>query len=226
MSNTSELIQEMQVYYSRRAADYDASMGYDQPEIVAQLSGVINRLRQLVAGKKVLEIACGPCFWTQHIYDCTHSILATDYNQSTLDQAALKRLPTDKVQLRQADAYHLVGIPSGFDVVLAIDWFAHVPQSNIPSFLEGLHQHLHGQGLVIFCDQLPGSHSWTGKFDADGNHLQERTLENDASYTVIKHFFSEQDIEAIFTEYTAHVSIEKFTSVRRVLIHYHFNPNL
>ncbi|WP_299405658.1 hypothetical protein [Acaryochloris sp. IP29b_bin.148] len=67
MSKIFDLIQEMQVYYRHRAAEYDASMGYEQPERVAQLSGVIDRLRRLVAGKKVLEIACGPCFWTPRL---------------------------------------------------------------------------------------------------------------------------------------------------------------
>lgn len=64
MPTAPELIQEMQTYYHHRAAEYDVSMDYDQPEVVAQLACVIERIRQLVAGKKVLEIACGPCFWT------------------------------------------------------------------------------------------------------------------------------------------------------------------
>lgn len=195
-------------------------MDYDQPEVVAQLACVIERIRQLVAGKKALEIACGPCFWTQHIYDCTRSVLATDYNQSTLDQAALKQLPTDQVQLQQANAYHLSDIPTDFDAAMAIDWLAHVPKSKMLSFLEGLHQHLHEQGWVIFCDQLPGLHSQTGKFDAEGNHLQERTLEGSSSYTVIKHFFSDQDMEAIFAHFTTRLAIERFPQVRRLLIHY------
>ena len=54
MSKAIELVQEMQSYYRCRAADYDASMGYDQPEVVTQLSPVVDHLRQLVAGKKVL----------------------------------------------------------------------------------------------------------------------------------------------------------------------------
>lgn len=45
MSNASERIQEMQTYYHHRAAEYDASMGYDQPEVFAQLADVIEHLR-------------------------------------------------------------------------------------------------------------------------------------------------------------------------------------
>lgn len=152
MSNASELIQEMQTYYHHRAADYDVSMGYDQPAVVAQLAEVIERLRQLVTGKRVLEIACGPCFWTEQIYDCTHSVLATDYNQSTLEQAAFKQLPANKVQLQQANAYQLSDLPHDFDVVLAVDWLAHVPMSRMHDFLHGLHQHVKGQ--VVFGNPI------------------------------------------------------------------------
>ena len=224
MSKAEEQVQKMQSYYSRRAADYDASMGYDQPDVVVQLFPIIERLRQLVAGKKVLEIACGPGFWTQQIYTSTRWILATDYNQSTLDQAALKQLPADQVQLQQADAYDLSGMPTDFDVVLAIDWFAHVPQSKIPGFLDGLHRHLRGRGSVIFCDQLPGPKSWTGHCDAEGNHLQERSLKDASTYTVIKHFFSDQEIKSIFANFTSHVGIERWPHLHRLLIHYCLPP--
>lgn len=222
MSNASELIQEMQTYYHHRAADYDVSMGYDQPEVVAQLADVIEHLRQLVTGKRVLEIACGPCFWTEQIYDCTHSVLATDYNQSTLEQAALKQLPAHKVQLQQANAYQLSDLPHDFDVVLAIDWLAHVPMSRMRDFLHDLHLHMKGQ--VVFCDQLPGSKSWTGKFDSEGNHLQSRHLKNDASYTVIKHFFSDTEIANIFSDFLVNVEIDRYPDVQRIVLSYSLNP--
>lgn len=218
MSNASKLIQEMQTYYHHRAAEYDVSMGYDQPEVVAQLADVIERLRQLVSGKRVLEIACGPGFWTEQIYDCTHSVLATDYNPSTLDQAALKQLPPDKVQYQQADAYQLANLPCDFEAVLAVDWLAHVPMSRMRDFLCGLHQHVHDQ--VVFCDQLPGAQSWTGQYDAEGNHLQSRYLKDDATYTVIKHFFSDADISAIFSEFQVNVAIDRYPDARRMVLSY------
>ncbi|WP_299487653.1 class I SAM-dependent methyltransferase [Acaryochloris sp. IP29b_bin.137] len=218
MSNTAKLIQEMQTYYHHRAALYDVSMGYDQPETVMQLTPVIERLRQLVTDKKVLEIACGPCFWTQQIYDCTHSILATDFNQSVLNQAAMKKLSSDKVQMQQADAYQLDGVPSNFEVALAIDWLSHVPKTRLQGFLKNLHRHV--QGMVIFCDQLPGPQSQTDTFDEEGNHLQQRTLPDSSSYTVIKHFFCNQEINSIFTPFTPQIAIERFPQTRRLLIHY------
>lgn len=171
-----------------------------------------------MTGKRVLEIACGPSFWTEQIYDCTHSVLATDYNPSTLEQAALKQLPPDKVQYQQANAYQLSHLPRDFDVVLAVDWLAHVPMSRMRDFLRGLHQHVHGQ--VVFCDQLPGAQSWTGQFDAEGNHLQSRRLQNDASYTVIKHFFSDADIAAIFSEFTVDITRDRYPEVRRIVLSY------
>lgn len=218
VANPTHLIRQMQTYYHHRAALYDASMGYDQPATVAQLARIIGRLRQIVAGKQVLEIACGPCFWTQKICDEAHSILATDFNQSVLDQAALKQLPPHKVQLQQVDAYQLDGIPSGFEVALAVDWLSHVPKTCLPGFLNNLHRHV--QGTVIFCDQLPGPQSQTDLFDSEGNHLQERTLPDTSSYNVIKHFFCDQEIETIFHPFTSQLTIERLMPERRLLIYY------
>src|SRR5205085_5147602 len=51
----SSLVEEMQVYYARRASMYDASMGYDNPERVASLAPMISSLARQLAGRNVLE---------------------------------------------------------------------------------------------------------------------------------------------------------------------------
>ena len=57
------MIEEMQVYYDRRAEIYDASMGYDNPDTVARLQPVIDHICGVITERQVLELACGPCFW-------------------------------------------------------------------------------------------------------------------------------------------------------------------
>lgn len=132
------IIHEMQNYYGLRAGEYDSSMGYDDPEVMERHQPVISELRKIAVNRKVLEIACGPCFWTQQIADLANRITATDFNQSTLEEARKKDLPWDRVSLKQADAYALDSITGDFDMVLAVDWFAHVPKSRIPDFLSGV----------------------------------------------------------------------------------------
>ena len=76
----------MQSYYGQRASVYDSSMGYDDDEKVRSLLPIIERVRDAMHGRRVLEIACGPGFWTQFASETAASVVATDYNQSTLDE--------------------------------------------------------------------------------------------------------------------------------------------
>jgi hypothetical protein len=59
------VVEAMQAYYARRAPDHDQSMGYDR-EPGAALRAVIDLLSDGMRGREVLEVACGPCFWTGH----------------------------------------------------------------------------------------------------------------------------------------------------------------
>lgn len=216
-------IEEMQEYYGRRAGGYDASMGYDDPGTVTRLAPVIGAIRDLLHGRSVLEIACGPCFWTSQISAATKSIMATDYNASTLAVARRKPLDWAKVTLRKADAYNLPRFPAAFDAALAVDWLAHVPRSRFDGFLGSVHRTLAQDALVVFCDQLPGIKSLTELRDVEGNHLQERTLPDGSLYRVIKHFLTDEEYRSILSPHAAEVRIQRFPECRRVVVSYRLN---
>jgi SAM-dependent methyltransferase len=217
---SAAIVEEMQTYYARRAPVYDASMGYDDPAKVALLGRVIESLRRQLAGRTVLELACGPGFWTQFVSEVATAITATDYNESTLAQARLKGLGPDKVSWRVADAYDLSSVTGTFDGGFAGDWFAHVPRSRVTGFLDGLHQRLRPGARVVFCDQLPGAESLTGMHDAEGNHLQERKLADGSRYRVIKHFWSDAELHEIFDRHTNALRIERYPECRRIVVAY------
>ncbi len=215
-----EIIKEMQTYYAKRAPVYDSSMGYDDHETIRSLSPVINRIRALLDGRIILEIACGPCFWTQFVSEVAESILATDFNESTLDQARQKNLDWDKVALQPVDAYELSRVNGCFDGSLAVDWFAHVPRSRFHEFLSGLHSRLLPGSMVVFCDQLPGAESFTGMFDSEGNHLQTRELPDASICHVIKHFLPELELKELFARYSDQVEIISYPECRRIVVSY------
>ena len=210
----------MQRYYDRRAEVYDHSMGYDDPEMVRSLEPVIEALRQNLTDLNVLEIACGPGFWTQRVASAARHVLATDLNESVLTLARAKAIDPERVAFARADAFDLSSIDAEFTAAFAVDWLAHVPRSRMRAFLEGLHRKLAPGAHVAFCDQTPRPTSLTGTFDAEGNHLQQRTLPDGSSYRVIKHFFSEQEVQVMLAPYAADLSIDYFQPQRRVLICY------
>jgi ubiquinone/menaquinone biosynthesis C-methylase UbiE len=213
------IIQEMQEYYGRRAGEYDASMGYDDPEVLVRHQPVISELQRFAADRKVLELACGPCFWTLQIADVAESITATDFNESTLAEARKKSLPWDRVSLQQADAYELDSITGDFSMVMAVDWFAHVPKSRIHDFLSGVARRLPVGSPFVLIDQTPISGSWTGETDDEGNHIQERVLASGEKFRVIKHFFSDEEIHGYLEPHIRDLTIRRFPDCRRVLVH-------
>ena len=212
------LIDQMQDYYHKRASEYDSSMSYDDPEQIKKLLPVITQIKHLVHGQNVLELACGPGFWTGHIIETAKFVIATDYNQSTLDQALKKNLSTAKVSFKQADAYQLESIKGEFDLLIAVDWLAHVPLSKMNDFLLGVSKRLGRSKKVIFVDQLPRAHSLTGIFDNEGNHLQQRTLKNGKTFSVVKHYFSNQECEDLFDPHFTDLSIQRFDECSRVMV--------
>ncbi len=211
--------EEMQNYYCLRAGEYDASMGYDDPEVLARHQPVISELRRIAADRNVLELACGPCYWTEQISGVAESITATDFNESTLAEARKKNLPWNRVSLLQADAYNLDPIPGDFNMVMAVDWFAHVPRSRIADFLAGVIRRIPDGSPLVLIDQTPGSGSFTGEADDEGNHIQERLLASGERFRVIKHFFSDEEIHVYLEPHARDLTIKRFPGCRRILVH-------
>jgi ubiquinone/menaquinone biosynthesis C-methylase UbiE len=214
------LIVEMQQYYARRAAWYDSSMGYDDPTVVNQLEPVADALCEQMRGRTVLEIACGPGFWTARVARAANAITASDYNESVLTLARAKAIDPSRVTFVRADAYDLSSIDGTYEGAFAVDFLAHVPASRIAGFLDGLHRRLTSGARIVFCDQTPWPASVTSLRDAEGNHLQERTLDDGSRYRVIKHFFSDHELRATFAPYTRQLDIRRLAEQRRILVSY------
>jgi ubiquinone/menaquinone biosynthesis C-methylase UbiE len=214
------MIAEMQEYYRKRAAFYDQSKGYDQPAIVSTQQPVIDFISDFLAGKNVLELACGPGFWTQQLAKTAASILATDFNEPALLEAKKKSMNPSQVTLLAADAYALPLASNTFNAGLGVDWFCHVPIGKISRFIQELHRVLGPTARVIFCDQLPKDDSFSGRYDEEGNHLQERILPDGSKHLIIKHFFDEAEIKRIFAPHASELRVLNFPSARRSLVAY------
>jgi demethylmenaquinone methyltransferase/2-methoxy-6-polyprenyl-1,4-benzoquinol methylase len=182
-------------YYARRAGEYDRV--YHKPERQNDLALLTDRLRALLAGHRVLEVACGTGYWTEAIADVTTSIVATDINPEVLEIARAKRLPDDTdVRFIEADAYTLEGVGDGFDAALTAFWWSHIPKSRVDAFLRSLHQRLMPGALVVICDNLyiEGSNTPISRTDDEGNTYQMRGLEDGSAHEVLKNFPDETEL--------------------------------
>ncbi len=216
-----DILRHMQEYYDKRAPIYDHSMGYDDPSRTTQHAPLLELMRESLAGRDVLEIACGPGYWTREVSPFVSSITATDANESVLAEARKKQFPKDNVSFALADAFTLQGINGGFNGAFAVDWWAHVPKTRRGHFIRALHTKLAPGARVILADQLPRPDSITGNFDPEGNHYQKRTLPTGESFTVIKNFTPERDYRDLLQPLGCiDVQYREFPEIRRCTVRY------
>lgn len=177
----------MQDYYAARAAEYDRI--YAKPERQADLRAMEAWLPIVLAGRHVLEVACGTGYWTQFYAAATAGVVALDGAAETL-RIAERRLPDAPVRWLQGDAYALPVAAHAFDAAFAGFWWSHIPLDRIDAFLQGLHRVLKPGAQVVFIDNLfvPGSSTPIAEQDGDGNSWQLRRLADGSVHRALKNF--------------------------------------
>ena len=198
--NHSQTDAELRKYYAARAREYE--MIYHRPERQLGLRVLENVLPEMLAGRRVLELACGTGYWTQFLVTKAQSIVAVDATAETLALAAAKELPP-RVEFRVADAYDLPEELGSFDGAFAGFWWSHVPARSQARFLASLDRRLEPQAKVLLLDNVyvEGSSTPISQRDADGDTYQRRRLADGSEHVVLKNFPSEQDLRNAVERY-------------------------
>ena len=188
----SELVE----YYRRRAGEYEAI--YAKPERQADLALLRKEVPQRLAGRRVLEIACGTGYWTALVAPLAAGVVATDMAEEPMAIARSKAYPPGRVRFASADAYDLPDALGRFDAALAMFWWSHIPLKQIGNFLRSLHRRLEPGARVIVFDNLyiDGSSTPIAERDAEGNTYQLRHLADGTQNRVLKNFPSEEELHA------------------------------
>lgn len=181
-------------YYAKRAAEYERV--YAKPERQADLGRLRASVTALLAGRSVLEVACGTGYWTEAIALHAKAISAVDAADETLAIARSKRYPAGKAEFRQGDAYALPDFGRRHDALFGGFWWSHVPLARLDAFLAGATRAIAPGALVAFLDNryVEGSSTPTSRRDAEGNTYQARKLDDGSSHEVLKNFPSEPDL--------------------------------
>ena len=182
------------LYYPHRAPEYEEA--YEKPERQEDLAVLKTKIPELLAGRHVLELACGTGWWTQWIAPAAASVLATDTSPEMLVQAQGKTFPPGRVAFRWLDAYNVGPIAPEIDALFAGFFWSHVPRQRLAPFLTGLRRSLPPKTRFVFADNryAPGSSIPISREDAQGNTYQERTLRNGATYEIVKNFPSAEEL--------------------------------
>jgi demethylmenaquinone methyltransferase/2-methoxy-6-polyprenyl-1,4-benzoquinol methylase len=187
---------ELLDYYRRRAREYEAI--YAKPERQGDLARLRAHIPQRLAGRRVLEVACGTGYWTVLVARTAASIVATDAVEEPMRIAMSKDYAGTNVRFEIADAYALDDGLGRFDAALAVFWWSHVPLGRIDAFLASLHQRLAPGARILLMDNryVDGSSTPIAERDAEGNSYQRRTLSDGSENRVLKNFPTERDLRA------------------------------
>jgi SAM-dependent methyltransferase len=180
-------------YYERRAPEYDAV--YAIPERQSDLRRLQALIPSALAGRDVLEVACGTGYWTQFISATANSVYATDLNPAPLAVAASRDYPRDNVGFGRADVFALdsTALDGGagqFTAGFAGFWWSHLTAADGDRFLRGLCGRLCPGSLVVLVDNryVEGSSHPVARVDEAGNTYQLRRLRDGSTYEVLKNF--------------------------------------
>ena len=192
---------ELVGYYRRRAREYEAI--YAKPERQTDLAFLKKYLPERLAGRRVLEVACGTGYWTVLVARTAASIVAVDAAEEPLRIAMSKDYGERNVRFELSDAYALSAELGRFDGALAAFWWSHIPLSRIANFLASLHARLEPGARVVLMDNryVDGSSTPISERDAEGNTYQLRRLADGSENRVLKNFPAE---EALRTQLAPH----------------------
>ena len=192
-------VKNMTTYYKDRAKAYDQSMYFEKPERNKEIKEMEKLQKKWFENKTIIEVACGPGYWTEIISKKANKIFATDINNAMLDEARLKKFFCP-VEFIAADAYDLPFRNEYFNAGFANFWISHLLRKDLKRFLNGFHDLLKPGSKVFFCDNVTGQGT-SGKFIKRDNDTFRIRLLNDKPYKVIKNYYSKEELTKIFSPY-------------------------
>lgn len=190
---TSPTEDEIRAYYAARAPEYDRI--YQKPERQDDLLELVAYLPSLFVGRRVLDIACGTGFWTQHIAPVSKELIGVDAAASTL-AIAQARVSGHNARFIVGDAYNVPDDTGYFDGAFAGFWYSHIPVNRRHEFFANLAKRLSPGATVALLDNryVEGSNHPITDCDEQGNTYQSRKLDDGSEHKVLKNFPTEAEL--------------------------------
>jgi len=189
-------LDDLAEYYARRAPEYERV--YARPERQRDLAALKARLRAMLRGRRVLELACGTGYWTEVFAPEAAEVTALDLNEEVLAIARAKPYPPGRVQFVRGDCYAPPDSGRRHDALFAGFWWSHVPLSRLDAFLAAAAAAVAPGALLVYADNryVEGSSTPVTRRDGEGNGYQARTLDDGSTHEVLKNFPTEHELIA------------------------------
>lgn len=189
-------------YYQKRAGEYEKIYFRDVPPRQAELRRLYDLSRRVMAGRKVLDLACGTGFWTEFISEQAKLIVGVDINSGTLAEAQKKRY-RNQAEFVLADFNRLPFAPDSFDALLATFILSHVKRQDIGGLKEHLRPVIRPGSPIYLCDNNLITEI-VPVLDWDEGHINSyvnRRLENGEQYRILKNYYDRQELVDIMASW-------------------------
>jgi len=189
----------LEEYYRARAGEYEQIYYRDMPERRREIDDEAERLKTLVNGRAVLELACGTGYWTHVMATTAREITALDLSGEMLTEARKKEYDTP-VRFLKADMFSY-DADRLYDIVAVGFWFSHHPRQAYEDYFDVLRRFLASKGAIWMIDNNPpaeGHDLDSVCTDEHGNNFKRRYLDDGTEFVILKNYFSEEDLRAIF----------------------------
>jgi SAM-dependent methyltransferase len=210
-------------YYDARAPYYDGAAAGPPPFWVDEIT---TAMRATLAGRHVLEVACGTGLWTRRLADAAATVTAVDAAPSMVALARRAVGGHPNVTVRAGDAYRLDAIDGTFDGGLAMQWWSHVPYDRHAEFLTGWHARL-VPGAPVFVADNQLTPPWDERLlrpPGQPDTYEPRELPDGSRYTIVKNYFTAERLRAIFAPYAAGADVRITMGSRWWWLSYSIGP--
>ncbi len=191
-------------YYKQRAKEYEDVYYWTDSHRQYEQGLMGERIKLSLAGRDVIDFACGTGWWDKILSETARSITGLDINEDVLAVARSKeyKCPT---KFQKGDAYQPPYTEPTFDGALATFWLSHIPKDNLHSWIDTLHSVLKPGSRVFIAENtnIPGLGGPIVRKEGDENTYKLRTLKDGSQHTVMKNYYS---IEELVETFGSHIS--------------------
>lgn len=205
----AKIVQDQIEYYRARAGEYDEwflRLGrYDYgPEHKrqwdAEVEEVALALHEFAPQGRVLELACGTGWWTEHLARYADSLTAVDASPEVL---AINRARLGEGRVRYVQADLFTWHPdTQYDVVFFSFWLSHVPAERFVSFWELVRSCLAPSGRFFLMDSArnPTSSARDQALPSQDSSISRRRLNDGREFDIVKVFYQPEDLQSRLAE--------------------------
>ncbi|GAA0592598.1 class I SAM-dependent methyltransferase [Caenispirillum bisanense] len=127
-------------------------------DLQRELRQLVGRVQGLLAGRGILELACGSGWWTRHLAQAGQGVLAVDDDADLVRQAAAGgRFPAGRVRFAAADLTALERLAGPCDAGFAALLTSGLGEAEAAAVLAAVHRRLGPGAQVVLVDEREAS---------------------------------------------------------------------